>query len=204
MALSKRKIQEMVAQLQKRFPNWRSFSSPPDPNFHSDEIDYKQNLSNKAKQLLNPETFKAVFNSENGSQIDPYETLLANIETVGKAANLLYLSVPSSGDLSILYSPNLDKPTFCQFFFDLLYGDGSSEERLARYLDYVRAQHLPSTWTFPTYYLFLCYPDTEIFIKPTITKSFLLRLGEENRFSAQPTAESYGSIKAFFHGNYSG
>ena len=100
--------------------------------------------------------------------------------------------------MSILYAAELDRTSFCQAFFDLLYGNETSEKRLARYFDYVEAHNLPSKWTFPTYYLFLCYPDEEFFIKPRYVKGFLNQLGEKDLFTTKPTAESYASIKACF------
>jgi hypothetical protein len=41
---------------------------------------------------------------------------------IGKDNNLLWLQVPQQGDLSILYQPELDKPSFCEAVINLLYG----------------------------------------------------------------------------------
>ena len=97
------------------------------------------------------------------------------------------------GDLSILFQSDLDKGAFSEVFVDLLYGSGSSIERLGRYLDFVTKNKLPNKWVFPTYFLFMCHPESDLFIKPTVYKNIfdLLRL---TGWSSTPSAALYSTI----------
>jgi 5-methylcytosine-specific restriction enzyme B len=80
-------------------------------------------------------------------------------------------------------------------FFDLLYGFGESSDRLGRYLKVVGQYNLPRKWAFPTFFLFLRYPETDIFVKPTVFKSFLDSIGEPDRFTSAPSASSYTEVQ---------
>jgi hypothetical protein len=87
--------------------------------------------------------------------------------------------MPSSGDLGILEQPKLDRKAFCNAIFDLLYGPGPSESRLDRYLNFAKTSNLPNKWTFPTYFLFMRFPETEMYVKPKAMQQFLKFLNNE-------------------------
>lgn len=185
MNLSQQKIEEIVALVRRRFPDWAGFS---DPDFEADEIDYKQATIAKARDLLSEVELQRLISEGR------FDEFIERLDTIGKDNNLLWRRVPMSGDLGILYQPTLDKPTFCQAVFDLLYGPGPSHERLWRYTDYVKAHNLPNKWTFPTYFLFICHPDSEIFVKPQTTKWFLQFSGGPRTFTSVPTPPTYATI----------
>ena len=186
MTLDHGKIDEMIALVRRRFPNWSNFS---DPDFAKDEVDYKQATVAKAAELIGEAEFRRVLDAE------AFDDIVERLDMLGKDNNLLWRSVPMSGDLSILYQPALDKPTFCKAMFDLLYGPGPSHERLGRYVDYVKANNLPNKWTFPTYFLFICHPDTEMFVKPRTMKWIMGFTGKQGAYSSTPNAETYAAIK---------
>ena len=122
--------------------------------------------------------------------------LVHRLDQIGKANNLLWRRAPMRGDLGILYQPDLDRPSFGEAVFDLLYGPGQSSARLGRYLGYVRDHALPNKWTFPTYFLFVCHPDTEMFVKPAPLRAFLDLLGcaTVNVYGAPPDPATYQAI----------
>ncbi|HII05829.1 MAG TPA: AAA domain-containing protein [Methanotrichaceae archaeon] len=189
MPLDKQKLDELVALISRRIPNWNSFS---DPRFVKDEVDYKQVTVTKARDLLSEGELQNLI-AEGKS-----DEFLDRLKTIGKDNNPLWDIMPATGDLNIIRQSELDKPSFCREVFDLLYGPGPSHERLGRYTEYVKSKGLPNRWTFPTYFLFMCHPDTEIFVKPRVLKWFLRFLGGEFEYSSAPTAENYSSIRGTY------
>ena len=101
-----------------------------------------------------------------------FELIIEHLDKLGRDNNLLWRVVPASGDTAVLYHPELDTPEFCTQFRNLLYGDRASTRRLQTFSDYLRDNNLPNKWTFPTYYLFLCHPTTDLFVKPRTARWF--------------------------------
>lgn len=189
MNLDPQKVSQIVVLMQQYSPGW-NFS---DPYFLKDEIEYKQAAVLKANELLSEVELKRLIEESK------FEDFISRLDKLGKNTNLLFQGVPKSGDLNILYQADLDKPTFCKAVFDLLYGSDSSPDRLDRYISYVQANQLPNKWTFPTYFLFICHPDTEIFVKPQITQWFLEFFGLQSVYTSKPTGSAYTIIKQAAH-----
>lgn len=196
MALDPQQVEALVKLFQQKYPHWQSFSSPADPAFEQDEIHYKRRLVQRAQECLKAEDLCQLLLKREPDKIADF---LTRLESLGTSSNLLFRTNPAAGDLNILYHPNLDKTALGEALLDLLYGEDLSEQRLTRYLNFVVSQNLPNKWTFPTYFLFLWQPRTEIFIKPASMKRFLAFLGLGDRFSSTPTTEGYGAIKQLAH-----
>lgn len=186
MELSKQKIKELVELLHKWYPKWKGFS---DPEFMEDEINYKKATIEKAKELLSEAELKRLIDEKK------FDEFIERLDTIGKDNNLLWRSVPMKGDLGILYQPELDKPSFCNAVSNLLYGKGASHLRLKDYTDYVKANKLPNKWTFPTYFLFICHPDTEMFVKPRTIRWLFDFVGGPKVFTTAPTPPIYTAVK---------
>jgi hypothetical protein len=186
MSIDPSKTQEIISIVERAIPGWTGFS---DPRFEEEEVNYKKVAMVKAQDLINKaELDRLIFAEEN------YDEVISRIEKVGRSTNLLFQGVPLAGDLNILYQEDLDKPVYCQQIYSLLYGEGSSTERSGRYIEYVQANNLPNKWTFPTYLLYMCFPQAEMFVKPTAMKRFLEFMGREDQWSRIPTPEAYSAI----------
>jgi len=187
MIISKEKIEKIIVLIKNDYHDWSGFSHP---KFMKDEIDYKQSASLKARGLLAEKELLQLQRESN------FEEIISRIKTIGNATNMLWNWAPTTGDLGILEQPNLERRAFCGAFIDLLYGPGQSPERLERYLNFVKSQSLPNKWTFPTYFLFLCNPHTEMFVKPRAMKRFLEFLGTDDvQFKGTPSSQAYSTIK---------
>jgi 5-methylcytosine-specific restriction protein B len=189
MPINKTKIDEIISLIRSEYPNWSTFLHP---QFEEDEIKYKQAAVLKAHELLSEQDLRRLQKEDN------FEEIIGRIKKVAQASkNLFWLQAPSSGDLSILEQPDLDKPAFCASFIDLIYGEGASEERMDRYLNFVKSQKLPNKWTVPSYFLFVCHPETEIFVKPDAMRRFLEFISDEKaiQFKGEPSGEVYSDIK---------
>lgn len=185
--LAQEQVDLLLGHVRRAFPDWTGFT---DPRFIWHELQYKRNGAEKAAELLSEKELKRLLKAGD------YDEIVARLDTVGKASNLLYRSVPKSGDLGILHQEKLDRPSFCRIVMDLLYGPGPSEERLDRYLQYVAAADLPNKWTFPTYFLFLCHPESEMFVKPNTTRWLFETLDRASDWESKPSPAAYARLKA--------
>lgn len=177
--------EEILRLLRVHYPDWNGFEHPA---FNRDEIGYKKKTIEKARRDLSESELRRLLGEEQ------HEELIRRLDALGKDNNLLYRSNPSQGDLNILYQDGLDKQGFCSAMLDLLYGEGDSPERLGRYVAWVKRADLPSKWTFPTYFLFICHPESEIFVKPGTTKAFLGFLGVNDDIRGDVTPAKYARI----------
>lgn len=180
------RIKELLALLNRRFPGWTGFK---DPRFVEEEIGYKQKTIAKARALLSSDELKSLLAK------DEFDEFVSRLKTIGGDTNLLYLAAPMSGDLAVLHQSEANKPELCRAVFDLLHGPGPSHERLNRFSDFTKARGLPNKWTFPTYFLFICHPQSEMFVKPQTTKWFLQFIGAPPTFTSVPTPMTYVTIK---------
>lgn len=178
-------IDQIQAILNAAYPGW---TGPSDPRFVADEINYKREANQKAAARLSRSALADLI--ERGR----FTEVVQRLEELGKATNLLYLSTPRTSDLGILYDPGLDEEAFAHQIHELLYGEGSSPERLDRYVQWVERQGLPNKWTFPTYFLFLLDPANEMFIKPRTVKRFLKFVEAGFEIGTKPTGEAYGRV----------
>lgn len=183
--LSEQKLQDLIHLVRRRYPQWQDFEHPP---FVADELDYKRDAVAQAQELINQAEMDRLIADE------AFETLIERLDKLGKATNLLWRQVPMSGDTAVLYQPHLDKADFCTQMRNLLYAGRPSPQRLHSYADYLEANGLPNKWPFPTYFLFLCHPDTEMFVKPRTATWFLKFMGQPARVIAPPTAAVYATI----------
>ncbi len=190
MALNKKKVDELIDLFQRKFSSFENFN---DPQFMDEEVKYKQQTIDKAKEILNKENLSDLIQDQN------YDEFISRVKKIGKDNNLLWFSVPLSGDLNILHSKELDKSSFCAAFYNLLFGEGASSERLEQYLEYIEENNLPNKWTFPTYFLFICYPEEDYFVKPETTKWLMSFIDESDKWDPNPNPSSYSAIKSIVH-----
>ncbi len=170
--------------LNSYYPDWKGVS---DERFVAEEIDYKKSTIELAQKLLSREEISRLIQENDFDELDE------RVEKIGKDNNLLYNSVPRSGDLRLIYSEGLDKELFYKAFLDLLHGGGAGHERLGRFVSFLENQGIRSYWTFPTYFMFITDQQNEIFIKPSAAKWFLQLTG--NKYSSSVNPETYRTFK---------
>ncbi len=180
--LTNEQVNEMLVLVRKRFPDWNSFDHK---HFQEKEIIYKRKAVELASKLLDETDLRKLIAEGN------YDEVVSRLGKVAQATNLLHLSTPAAGDLSILHTESLDKPSFCAAVLDLLYGEGPAHVRLDRFSAYCKERGLPNKWTFPTYYLFLLFPEEELFVKPSIVTWFMNFVGANKEYAAKPASPFY-------------
>jgi 5-methylcytosine-specific restriction protein B len=197
MGLDRQVVDQLVALVRKAYPGWKSFG---DERTVHDERRYKLEAVEKA---VGPDGLLLEAALRQDIEGRALNSFIDRFDRIGQATNLLFRSVPLSGDLSALYLARDSEPQvlerFCNALLDLLWGQGSSPERLERYLSVVSAEGLPSKWTLPTYFLFLTHPDEDICIKPRIMRRVAKELATPWTAQGNPSAEEYAAILNWAH-----
>jgi hypothetical protein len=186
MDISAEKRAELIEYIRVWYPDWQDFHHA---TFQKNEIEYKRSAAAKVQELLPEPALRELLQTQN------YAEIVQRLKRAAQAANLLYVAAPAKGDLRVLYQEGLDQAAFTRQVYDLLYGPDASEERLQRYLDFCAAGGLGEYWTFPTYYLYFCHPDSDIFVKPEVTHTFWQLLERGFAWPDRPSAAAYGAIK---------
>jgi hypothetical protein len=184
--LTEQKVHDLIGLIRRRYEDWEDFDHT---QFVADEIEPKQITAVKAETWLNQEELDRLI------ALGQYDLIIERLESLGRDNNMLWRQVPSAGDTAVLNHPNLDPATFATQVRNLLYADPPPAERLQHFSDYLEAHNLPNKWTFPTYLLFFCLPDDEMFVKPEAATWFLKFVGHPVRISGAPDAETYGLIR---------
>ena len=189
MRLDQTKIPEIIRLVQKRYPDWESFA---DPRFKKEENAYKEKASGVAKDLLDEAKLTQYLANQE------FDAFIKSVEKVAQSTNLLYLSQPKSGDLSLLYHPEIDKGALCEAIFELIHAPAPVDERLEHFFQFVSEQNVTPRWTLPTYLLFLFYPDEEIFIKPYTTRWFVELMNGPRSYPWEASADAYMLIRQLY------
>ena len=183
-------IPELLRLVRVVYPDWTDFSNP---QFVADEIKYKRDASDFAREQLDRDVLWSLI--EQGDT----DGFIARLKAVAGKTNLLFMGVPSAGDLALINQPDSDLDAICRMVFDLLHGDGDAAERLGTFCDLIAANKLPQKWTFPTYYLFLLYPENEVFVKPGRTQWLSRFTDGAIPYNAAPSGAGYAAIREGFH-----
>lgn len=181
-----RYVDDLVELVRLRYPEWAGFDHPP---FVADEIEYKQATIERAAEELSAGEVKHLLAGWE------YDELIRRLERTSRHNNLLWTRAPRTGDLSILYAPNLDKALFCHQIGQLLHGEGPAPGRLHNFARFVSEQRLPLKWTFPTYFLFILHPETEMFVKPRTVDWFLKFMGHPAGLPNTPAGPAYTVVR---------
>jgi MoxR-like ATPase/uncharacterized protein (DUF2461 family) len=190
MQLHPRVPDQLLALVRQRFPGWASVA---DPAFVADEIAYKRDAAAKVQALLERQELHALLDA------GQHDEILDRFDQAGKATNLLYLSQPRTGDLSLIHQPERDAARVAPALVDLIHGDGDQPDRLARFAANAADHGWKSKWAFVTYFSFLLRPETEMFLKPEATRWFLHTFDTGLSLPATPDAATYAAVRAFFH-----
>jgi len=149
--------------------------------FLAEERDYKLEASRFAREVLAEPVLRQLIASGDHQEIDE------RLRKVAQKTNLLWMSSALQGDLAPLNAAEGERrSSLIEELVELLYGEGSTTERLERWVDRIDEMGLPNKWTFPTYFLFMVAPAREIFVKPQVTQDFSRALGFDYSFRGRP------------------
>lgn len=154
----------------------------------SEERNYKLEASQLAKELLSEDRFSQLIESGD------LETLAADIKKIFSKTNLL-----ASFEM-IKLNDALKKPEDIQAvskaFFELVYGKNKVEQRIESASNQLEKFEL-NKWPILTYLLFLIYPDSCMFVKPTMTKEAAENRGFDIQYDSKVNANTYQRVLLF-------
>lgn len=179
-------LPDLLRLVKRSYPDWNDFTEPA---FVKDEEGYKREASELAKEMLGREALSGLLANED------YEEFIGRLKKVAGKTNLLFLGVPQRGDLAVISTVNDQPGETCMAIFELLYGEKDVLDRLQTFFVFVNDVGLPQKWTFPTYYLFLLYPESEIFVKPSVMGWLSKELDGTMPYSSKPDAATYGAMR---------
>ncbi len=175
-------VRELVELVRFTYPGWSGFD---DAKFEDEERSFKTKAVEVARELLGADEIRRL------REAGRFPELIERIGQVAHETNLLFLSVPSQGDLAILQSEDLDPNEFAQAFETLLHGPGDGPERVEAFARWADQAGLPNKWTFATYFRYLLHPGTDFFVKPEATSTFMKLLGRSETFRGAPSGDKY-------------
>lgn len=191
-SLSEARVEELLSLVRSVYPGWLGFEDPRFNGGPLDEVEYKLARVKKAEETISESELRRLI------AVEGFDEYIDRVRQLGKNINLLWTQMASEGDLKLLEEDALDKRAFCEAFLDLLYGEGDAPARLDRYVGWVASAEVPANankWTLPTYFLFIRYPDSEIFVKPQTTRRLIELGGWDIELDSVPTGEKYAAIR---------
>ena len=183
-------VPELLRLVRQMYPDWTGFSHP---QFATDELEYKRDAAAFAREHLDRDILQSLLDQGDTAEF------ITRLKAVAGKTNMLYLGTPRTGDLAPINQPDSDLGAICRAVYALLHGPGDAADRLGAFCDFIVVHNLPQKWTFPTYYLFLLYPDSEIFIKPGRAQWLSDFTQGAIPYMAKPSAATYAAIRAGFH-----
>jgi hypothetical protein len=177
-------LSTLLRLIESRYPKWASFA---DPRFVKEALSHKPAALARAQEWLNADALSSL------QRAGQHDEILERIKKLASATNWLYLTVPKTGDLDLLHQ-GISKTEVCAAIIDVLHSPGASPERLSRFFDFVASVGASPKWAFPTYFLLLAHPQTEIFVKPTVMKTFLALIGQPSIWSDVPSGATYANL----------
>lgn len=180
---------DLLRLVRTEYPNWDNFANL---EFVKNETEPKREASVLAKKLLSRATLDDLL------LVEDYSEFITRLEIVSSRTNLLSQEVPLQDGLGLNNRLDEISGLACSAIFELLYSMQPSKERLAGFLNFVNENNLPKVWTFPTYFPFLLFPETEIFIEPSVMTWFVSELDDTVPFSPEPNASIYSEFQVVF------
>ena len=180
-----RQVRGLFSLIQDIYPDWTGFDHP---EFVAQEVKGKRALLAEAQTLINQAEVDQLIAQ------GAFAELLTRWQQLSKRTRLLWRGAPTVRDTAVLFHSQLDMASFTLQMRNLLFADRPTPERLQTFADYLEAHQLPSKWPLATYFLLICQPTQEMFVKPRVMSWFLKFMGEQTAVTNPPTAAVYTSI----------
>lgn len=153
--------------------------------YMSEEREYKDAASAKARELLDKKALAGMLKKKE------YADIVAQTLQVLNATNLVFPNEKMA--LRDGLANEMDQIEFCEALNSLLHG---AEEPSQRFSNFVSAlDDMSATkWTTATYFSFLCNPDSQMFVKPTITQNAAALCRWEINYQPKVNWQTYNLI----------
>lgn len=156
--------------------------------FHQDERDYKVDAHKLMASNLDEKSFTSMLVSNEHSEI-----CKRALQVVHKT-NLIF----PNEMMSLRDGLNTDagKKLFSESLYSLLYGRGELEHRFENFSDCLLEMNA-AKWTVLTYFLFMAFPESYMFLKPTVTQEAAEVCGFELNYRSELNWLTYAKLMEF-------
>jgi hypothetical protein len=164
-----------------------------DPTYHAWERDYKDAAARRWQSELNQSRFAQLLKRR------AFDEIARAAITIESRTNLLF-SFEKMALRDAVRTADGAK-TFSIALFDWLHGVGDQEDRFSQWIEAVqrlpRRQTRVLTWPLVTVFGFIAKPDSEIFLKPMVTRRAAEAYDFPFEYQSSPNWETYQSLLDF-------
>ncbi len=154
----------------------------------AEERNYKLEASQLASEMLSVERFSQLIENKD------LEKLATDIKRVFSKTNLLASFEMIKLNDALKKADDILEVS--KALFELLYGDNKVEQRIESAANKLEKFEL-NKWPILTYLLFLIYPDSCMFVKPTMTKEAAENRGFDIQYDSKVNANTYQRVLLF-------
>jgi hypothetical protein len=160
-----------------------------DKEYFRHERDYKVEAHNLIEKLLGKEPFAALIEAQ-----DYVEISRRALQVVNKT-NLIFPNEKMALKDGMKKSPG-NEALFATSLFTLLYDDGPLQVRFEKFADCLERLEA-AKWTTATYFLFLAFPEEQMFLKPTVTQNAAELVKAELNYKPELNWRTYQKLLEF-------
>lgn len=184
--LGRRHLPGMIQRFKERYP--KGFY---DDKHAADERDFKLQACALFTELLSRDHFETLLAASD------FDELAKRSARIVAATNFMQGSREKPHLINAMRKPLIQRDFF-PLLFDLLYGDGSFDQRFQQWTDALEKHDL-AKWTYATYFLFLSDYHEHIFVKPMMLQGSLEHCPFVIHYEPKPSARLYAQIREFAH-----
>jgi hypothetical protein len=164
-----------------------------DETYEDWERNYKWNAHEQWRERLSQVGYRSLLRARR------FEEIAAYAVRVESRTNLLF-SFEKMALRDAIRSP-AGAEAFATGLYAYLYGAGEPRRRFERWCEVVaelpRKQTRVLTWPLVTVFGFIATPDTQIFLKPNVTRVAAREYGFDFRYASRPNWDTYASLLDF-------
>ncbi len=177
-------IKKLIAKFLKMYPN--GFH---DQKYIEDERIYKDKAFNLLHKLLHNEDLCSLLEDKN------YQEITKRALKVVYATNLIFTNEKMSLKDGLVRTES--QKLFAIALYNMLFGDGELRPRFEAFSKMLEDIGAPK-WTVASYFLFIMWPDKNVFIKPMVTQDAAKTCGYEINYKPQLNWLTYHSVSEFY------
>ncbi len=172
-----------IEQFLKFFP--LGFNDPKYNGGDGDERKYKEDAHKLMVELLNQDTYSSLLQQSN------YQELIDRIKKVINKTNLIspYEKIWLTNGIN----QEINQKDFAASLFSLLYATSNIKERFEDFSK-ILSKIGAAKWPIATYFLFIRFPETHMFLKPIVTQEAASTLNQEINYKPELNWLTYSQV----------
>lgn len=153
----------------------------------SNERQYKADANTLMLDLLGKDAFYGLLKNGDFREIHDRAKKVVNKTNLISPYEKIWFSDGIAGEVN--------QKRFAESLFDLLYGDGELRVRFEQFAELL-SEIGAAKWPIATYFLFITFPQTQMFLKPLVTQEAANVLGQEINYKPELNWLTYSQVLA--------